>query len=143
MAQPARLETDTAAVSAPAGAAPLVPLVSRDRGDPHKYIIAFAVVLAALMQVIDSSIVNVALPDMMGNLGAEPRRDRVGIHRLHPRQRHRHPAHRMARLILRSQALLRRLDHHLHASRVFCAARRIRSARSSSGASCKGLAAAR
>jgi DHA2 family multidrug resistance protein len=28
------------------------------------------VVLAALMQVIDSSIVNVALPDMMGNLGA-------------------------------------------------------------------------
>ena len=41
-----------------------------DRGDPHKYIIAFAVVLAALMQVIDSSIVNVALPDMMGNLGA-------------------------------------------------------------------------
>jgi DHA2 family multidrug resistance protein len=40
------------------------------RGDPHKYIIAFAVVLAALMQVIDASIVNVALPDMMGNLGA-------------------------------------------------------------------------
>src|SRR6059058_3438078 len=37
---------------------------------PHKYAIAFAVVLAALMQVIDSSIVNVALPDMMGNLGA-------------------------------------------------------------------------
>ncbi len=40
------------------------------RGAEHKYIIAFAVVLAALMQVIDSSIVNVALPDMMGNLGA-------------------------------------------------------------------------
>ncbi|HEY4306110.1 MAG TPA: DHA2 family efflux MFS transporter permease subunit [Gemmatimonadaceae bacterium] len=42
----------------------------QERGDPHQYIIAFAVVLAALMQVIDSSIVNVALPDMMGNLGA-------------------------------------------------------------------------
>jgi DHA2 family multidrug resistance protein len=41
-----------------------------DTGDPHKYLIAVAVVLAALMQVIDSSIVNVALPDMMGNLGA-------------------------------------------------------------------------
>src|SRR4051812_20780663 len=41
-----------------------------DEGDPHKYLIAFAVVVAALMQVIDSSIVNVALPDMMGNLGA-------------------------------------------------------------------------
>jgi MFS transporter, DHA2 family, multidrug resistance protein len=41
-----------------------------DEGAEHKYLIAFAVVLAALMQVIDSSIVNVALPDMMGNLGA-------------------------------------------------------------------------
>jgi DHA2 family multidrug resistance protein len=40
------------------------------RGAEHKYLIAVAVVLAALMQVIDSSIVNVALPDMMGNLGA-------------------------------------------------------------------------
>ncbi|HET7188925.1 MAG TPA: hypothetical protein VFI52_12265, partial [Gemmatimonadaceae bacterium] len=39
------------------------------RGAEHKYLIAVAVVLAALMQVIDSSIVNVALPDMMGNLG--------------------------------------------------------------------------
>jgi DHA2 family multidrug resistance protein len=46
------------------------PAPAGQRGDPHKYIIAFAVVLAALMQVIDSSIVNVALPDMMGNLGA-------------------------------------------------------------------------
>src|SRR6476469_5433490 len=42
----------------------------RRRGAEHKYLIAVAVVLAALMQVIDSSIVNVALPDMMGNLGA-------------------------------------------------------------------------
>jgi MFS transporter, DHA2 family, multidrug resistance protein len=40
------------------------------RGAEHKYLIAVAVVLASLMQVIDSSIVNVALPDMMGNLGA-------------------------------------------------------------------------
>src|SRR3954464_2622139 len=40
------------------------------RGAEHKYLIAVAVVLAALMQVIDASIVNVALPDMMGNLGA-------------------------------------------------------------------------
>src|SRR5215212_10523888 len=46
------------------------PAAAPPEGDPHKYLIAFAVVLAALMQVIDSSIVNVALPDMMGNLGA-------------------------------------------------------------------------
>src|SRR6476661_7548436 len=59
-------------VEAPARPAPRVTALSPavDRGDPHKYLIAFAVVLAALMQVIDSSIVNVALPDMMGNLGA-------------------------------------------------------------------------
>src|SRR5712671_2345427 len=50
---------------------PLVePLAATPEGAPHKYLIAFAGVLAALMQVIDSSIVNVALPDMMGNLGA-------------------------------------------------------------------------
>ena len=42
----------------------------RHDGVEHRYVIAFAVVLAAVMQVIDSSIVNVALPDMMGNLGA-------------------------------------------------------------------------
>ena len=51
---------------APAG----TPRHPRRRGAEHKYLIAFAVVLAAIMQVIDSSIVNVALPDMMGNLGA-------------------------------------------------------------------------
>jgi DHA2 family multidrug resistance protein len=51
--------------------APLTePLSAPSVGAEHKYLIAFAVVLAALMQVIDSSIVNVALPDMMGNLGA-------------------------------------------------------------------------
>ena len=55
----------------PAGAdEPPRPIPAARRGDPHRYLIAFAVVLAALMQVIDSSIVNVALPDMMGNLGA-------------------------------------------------------------------------
>jgi DHA2 family multidrug resistance protein len=47
-----------------------VPIAERRHGEEHRYLIAFAVVLAALMQVIDSSIVNVALPDMMGNLGA-------------------------------------------------------------------------
>src|SRR5437764_7019293 len=46
------------------------PVSAPPEGAEHKYLIAFAVVLAALMQVIDSSIVNVALPDMMGNLGA-------------------------------------------------------------------------
>ena len=67
------MATSTAPVLAPPRPAPAQPIASPvavDTGDPHKYLIAFAVVLAALMQVIDSSIVNVALPDMMGNLGA-------------------------------------------------------------------------
>jgi len=65
VSQPALLENPSSPITTLE-----VPFPSRDRGDPHKYLIAFAVVLAALMQVIDSSIVNVALPDMMGNLGA-------------------------------------------------------------------------
>jgi DHA2 family multidrug resistance protein len=36
----------------------------------HRYIIAAAVAIASMMQVIDTSIVNVAIPHMMGNLGA-------------------------------------------------------------------------
>ena len=36
----------------------------------HKYLIAMAVTLAAVLELIDTSIVNVAIPHMMGNLGA-------------------------------------------------------------------------
>jgi len=36
----------------------------------HKYLIAIAVSLAAMLELIDTSIVNVAIPHMMGNLGA-------------------------------------------------------------------------
>ena len=41
-----------------------------DEGDPHRWLIAIAATLASLMQVIDTSIVNVAIPHMMGELGA-------------------------------------------------------------------------
>lgn len=36
----------------------------------HKYAIAIAVTLAATLELVDTSIVNVAIPHMMGNLGA-------------------------------------------------------------------------
>jgi DHA2 family multidrug resistance protein len=49
-------------VSVPAGAA-------EDRYR-YKYLIAVAVTLAALLELVDTSIVNVAIPHMMGNLGA-------------------------------------------------------------------------
>jgi DHA2 family multidrug resistance protein len=43
---------------------------AQERVYRHRYIIAAAVALASMMQVIDTSIVNVAIPHMMGNLGA-------------------------------------------------------------------------
>ncbi|HEV8357468.1 MAG TPA: MFS transporter, partial [Gemmatimonadales bacterium] len=36
----------------------------------YRYLIAFAVVLASVLELVDTSIVNVAIPHMMGNLGA-------------------------------------------------------------------------
>ncbi|HXY31033.1 MAG TPA: DHA2 family efflux MFS transporter permease subunit [Gemmatimonadaceae bacterium] len=36
----------------------------------NKYLIAIAVTLASVLELVDTSIVNVAIPDMMGNLGA-------------------------------------------------------------------------
>src|SRR4051794_39243684 len=35
-----------------------------------RYVIAFAVTLASVLELVDTSIVNVAIPHMMGNLGA-------------------------------------------------------------------------
>ena len=63
-----RIEDTASAL--PASAPAVKPVAATRHGEEHRYLIALAVVLAALMQVIDSSIVNVALPDMMGNLGA-------------------------------------------------------------------------
>src|SRR6478736_6887351 len=36
----------------------------------YRYLIAFAVALASVLELVDTSIVNVAIPRMMGNLGA-------------------------------------------------------------------------
>ncbi len=43
---------------------------STDDKYKHKYLIAIAVTMAAMLELIDTSIVNVAIPHMMGNLGA-------------------------------------------------------------------------
>ena len=44
--------------------------VAADDKYKYKYLIAIAVTLAAVLELIDTSIVNVAIPHMMGNLGA-------------------------------------------------------------------------
>jgi DHA2 family multidrug resistance protein len=54
----------TIALTPPAGAD-----VAHDKYK-YKYLIAIAVTLAAVLELIDTSIVNVAIPHMMGNLGA-------------------------------------------------------------------------
>src|SRR5947207_3914909 len=48
---------------------PLSGAVSEDRYK-YKYIIAITVSLASVLELLDTSIVNVAIPHMMGNLGA-------------------------------------------------------------------------
>jgi DHA2 family multidrug resistance protein len=53
------------------GAGRLAPGLSAvDDKYKYKYLIAIAVTLAAVLELIDTSIVNVAIPHMMGNLGA-------------------------------------------------------------------------
>ena len=61
-----------------------------------RYLIAFAVMLGSVLEVLDTSIVNVAIPDMMGNLGATLDEISWVSHRLHHRQRHRPAAHGLA-----------------------------------------------
>src|SRR5215203_3521847 len=52
------------------GGAPSAPAVHAEDKYKNKYIIAIAVTMAAVLELIDTSIVNVAIPHMMGNLGA-------------------------------------------------------------------------
>ena len=59
----------TAAFRAAAIPVPSVDAAPEDRYK-HKYAIAIAVTLAATLELLDTSIVNVAVPHMMGNLGA-------------------------------------------------------------------------
>ncbi len=51
-------------------ALPQAPPRSREAIYHARYLIAFAVTLASVMELVDTSIVNVAIPHMMGNLGA-------------------------------------------------------------------------
>ena len=63
----------TAALPAHAAASPIVNVMLDVNDDPryaNRYLIAVAVTMAAVLELIDTSIVNVAIPHMMGNLGA-------------------------------------------------------------------------
>ncbi len=51
-------------------ALPRAPQKTRDEIHRQRYLIAFVVTLASVLELVDTSIVNVAIPHMMGSLGA-------------------------------------------------------------------------
>ena len=55
----------------------------------YRWIILIGLILAAAMEVLDTTIINVALPQMAGNLSTTTQEDRLGFHRLHSVQRRR------------------------------------------------------
>src|SRR3978361_1646072 len=66
------MATNATFASGPRGSAYIVAPGAELAEDKYKfkYLIAIAVTLAAVLELIDTSIVNVAIPHMMGNLGA-------------------------------------------------------------------------
>ena len=84
------------------------------RPKANPWLIAVVVALAAFMEVLDTSIANVALPYMAGSLGATHRPEHLGAHVVPRLERHR-PAHqRLVRQRARPQAVLHDLSRHLH-----------------------------
>ena len=59
--------------------------------------------LATIMQVLDTTIANVALPHMRGSARRLAERDHLGPHLLYRRRRHRHAADRLALRPVRAQ----------------------------------------
>ena len=118
----------------------------------NPWLIAVVVALAAFMEVLDTSIANVALPYMAGNLGGEQRPEHVGPHVLSRIKRHHSPDQWLARQHLRTKALFHGLFSYLYGqfpalrlraeSRVSaslpCAARRGRRRASAHGSSHPG-----
>ena len=58
----------------------------------NPWIVTIAVMLATFMEVLDTTVVNVSIPHMAGNMGATVRRRHVGRHLVPGVERH-HPAH--------------------------------------------------
>ena len=90
------------------------PVLDRDQIFRARYVIAFAVTLASVLELVDTSIVNVAIPHMMGNLGATLDEVAWVEHRLHRRERDRAPAHQLAVRAAGTAELLHRLDSPVH-----------------------------
>ena len=116
---------------------------SRDEIYRARYLIAFAVALASVLELVDTSIVNVAIPHMMGNLGATL--DEIAWVST---------GYIVANVIVLPLTswlsdrfgpaqLLHRLDHPLHGRVVLLRQRRVARDAGRSGAWCRASAAAR
>ena len=88
----------------------------------NPWIVAMTVTLATFMEVLDSSIANVALPHIAGGLGATPGRGHLGADRLSGRQRHHSAGRRLHDDLHRAQEVLhdlrRAVRHQLRAVRL-------------------------
>ncbi len=82
--------------------------------DTIRWIILIAVMLGTLMEVIDTSIVNVSIPQMMGNLGRDVGPDRMGLDGLHHRECDRASADGLAVVHVRQETLPRNFHDDLH-----------------------------
>ena len=72
--------------------------------------IASVVVLGAIMSILDTTVVNVAINTLARDFDTDALDDPVDRHRLHAGARDRHPDHRLGRRSLRHQAPLHALD---------------------------------
>ena len=95
--------------AAPAAAPPDVPA----EVSAHRWWIMLGLIMAAALEILDTTVVNVALPQMAGNLGATTDEIAWVSTGLHPRQRHRPADDRLAVGAVRAQALSDGLDPDL------------------------------
>ncbi len=80
----------------------------------NPWLIAVAVTLAAFMEILDTTIVNVALPHIAGSLSSSSDEADLGADLLSGRQRHRADDLGMAQRPVRPQALLHPLHRDVH-----------------------------
>ena len=68
-----------------------------DRASEPRWLLTVCIMLATIMQALDTTIANVALPYMQGTLSATAGPDQLGADLLYRRGRHRDAGHRLAR----------------------------------------------
>ena len=82
--------------------------------------ITVSIMLATIMQVLDTTIANVALPHMQASLGATQDTDHLGADLLYRRRRHHDAADRLARRPVRPQGAVPGLRRRLHVASMLC-----------------------